>query len=101
MKSIKISIFLFLIAGSIIAQDINVSALTIEYKTNPLGIDASQPRFSWKIAGKGNDIMQTAYSLRVASDQKFSSGKIVFESGKMTSAESVLLPYNGPALKSG
>ncbi len=101
MKSIKLSFLLFLIAGTIFAQDLSILDLTIEYKKNPLGIDAMQPRFSWKITGKGNDIMQTAYSLRVGSDQKLSSGKIVWQSGKVMSDESVLIPYNGPVLKSG
>ncbi len=101
MRSVKLSFLLFLIAGSIFAQDLNVLDLTIEYKKNPLGIDALQPRFAWKITGKGNDIMQTAYSVKVGSDQKLSTGKIVWQSGKVMSDESVLIPYNGPALKSG
>ena len=34
------------------------------------------PRFSWKIIGTGNNIMQTAYSIRVSTDKKFSSVKL-------------------------
>ena len=60
-----------------------------------------QPRFSWKIIGTGNNIMQTAYSMRVATDEKFSSGKTIWQSGKIESDESVLQVYKGPALKSG
>jgi alpha-L-rhamnosidase len=45
--------------------------------------------------------MQTAYSLRVSTDEKFSSSKILWQSGKVESDESILLPYKGPDLKSG
>ena len=40
--------------------------LTVEHKKNPVGIDISQPRFSWKVNGTGVNILQTAYSIRVA-----------------------------------
>jgi alpha-L-rhamnosidase len=101
MKSLKFSLLLLFIFGSICAQDISVKELTIEHKKNPVGIDTQQPRFSWKIYGTGNNIMQTAYSVKVATDQKFSSNKIIWQSGKKTSDESVLVSYEGPALKSG
>ncbi|MCX6335284.1 MAG: glycoside hydrolase family 78 protein [Bacteroidia bacterium] len=101
MRSIQLSFILFFVVGSIFAQDLNVRDLAIEYKKNPMGIDAQQPRFSWKITGSGNDIMQDAYSIRVASDPKFSSAKIFWQSEKTMSDESVLLPYSGPVLKSG
>lgn len=101
MRSIKLIFLLLLIAGTVFSQDLSVLDLTTEYKKNPVGIDAMQPRFSWKINGKGNDIMQTAYSIKVGSDQNLSSGKIVWQSGKVMSDESVLIPCNGPELKSG
>ena len=45
--------------------------------------------------------MQSAYSIRVATSQKFSSSDIIWQSGKIESDESVLQDYKGPALKSG
>ena len=101
MKSFKLSLVLLLVFGSVYGQDLALKDLTIEHKKNPAGIDVLQPRFSWKISGKGNDILQTAYSIRVATDQKFSSAKTVWKSGKISSDESVLLTYDGPSLKSG
>jgi len=101
MKSLKISIFFIFLAGSIIAQTLSVNNLTCEYRRNPLGIDAKQPRLSWKITGSSNNIMQSAYSIRVSSDRKFSSSKIIWQSGKTESDESILQAYNGPDLKSG
>ena len=101
MKSFKLSLILLCLMGSTFAQDLSVKDLTCEHKRNPIGIDVTQPRFSWKIAGKGNSIMQREYSIRVATDEKFSSGKIVWQSGTIASEESVLQPYQGPELKSG
>src|SRR5664280_719118 len=101
MKSFKLAIALFFFVGSIYSQDITLKNLTAEHKNNPIGIDVLAPRLSWKIYSTGNNVMQTNYSIRVAADQKFSSGNMIWQSGKMESGESSLVPYNGPALKSG
>src|SRR5450759_3467644 len=101
MKSFKLSLILLCLMASTFAQDLSVKDLTCEHKKNPIGIDVTQPRFSWKIAGKGNGLMQNEYSIRVATDEKFSSGKIVWQSGTIASEESVLQAYKGPELKSG
>jgi len=101
MKSLKLFLFLLIIPGFIFAQNLSVKDLTCEHKINPVGIDILQPRLSWKISGVGNNILQTAWSIRVATDPKFSSSKMVWRSGKVLSDESVLQVYNGPALKSG
>jgi alpha-L-rhamnosidase len=101
MKSVKLTLILLSVFGITIAQDLKVIEPTCGHKKNPVGIDAIQPGFSWKIIGKGNNIMQSAYSIRVATDEKFSSGKIVWQSGKTGSDESVMLKYKGTDLKSG
>jgi alpha-L-rhamnosidase len=101
MKSFKLTFLLLCLFSGIFAQDLTVKDLTCEQKKNPVGIDYAQPRFSWKIEGSGNGIMQTAYSVRVATSNKFSSSGNIWQSGKVESGESVLQPYKGPALKSG
>jgi alpha-L-rhamnosidase len=101
MKSLILSLVLFSLFGASFGQDLSLKDLTVDHKANPIGIDNKQPRFSWKIFGTGNNIMQTAYSLRVSTDEKFSSSKTLWQSGKVESDESILLPYNGPDLKSG
>jgi alpha-L-rhamnosidase len=101
MKTYFVSLILLFISSGIFAQDLIVKELTVEHKRNPVGIDIQQPRFSWKISGNGTSILQTAYSIRIATDQKFSSGKIVWQSGKVMTEGSVLQLYIGPALKSG
>jgi alpha-L-rhamnosidase len=101
MKSIKLSLILICLYGSSYAQDLCVKNLTCEHKINPIGIDIIKPRFSWKIVGTGNDILQTAYKIRVTTEGKSSAGKIVWQSGMTDSGESILREYKGPELKSG
>jgi alpha-L-rhamnosidase len=101
MKSLRLAIFFLFLCGVSFAQDLSLKDLTVDHKTNPVGIDNNQPKFSWKITGPGYGIIQAAYSLRVATDEKFSSAKIVWQSGKIMSDESILQPYKGSELKSG
>jgi alpha-L-rhamnosidase len=101
MKSLSLTFVLCLIFGAVFAQDLSVKDLTVNHKVNPIGTDSKQPGLSWKIAGTGHNIMQTAYSIRVATDEKFSTSKIIWQSGKVDSDESILQAYAGPDLKSG
>jgi alpha-L-rhamnosidase len=101
MKTYSLSVFLLFISAGIIAQDLTVKDLTVEHKKNPIGVDVVKPRFSWKISGPGYNILQAAYSIKVATDPKFSSGKIIWQTGRINSDGSVLQEYNGPALESG
>jgi alpha-L-rhamnosidase len=101
MKSLRLTIAFLCLSGSLLAQDLTVKDLTLEHKKNPVGLDVTSPRFSWKINGTGVNILQIAYSLRVAANDKFSSSEIVWQSGRVESGESVLLDYKGPALQSG
>ena len=101
MKSLRLTVLFLAFFGVSFAQDLSVKDLTVDHKANPVGIDNRQPCFSWKITGPGFGIMQTAYSLRVSTDEKFSSSKNVWESGKVMSDESILQPYKGSELKSG
>jgi alpha-L-rhamnosidase len=101
MKSLKLTLVFLCLFGGSYAQDLSVKDLTCEHKKDPIGLDVKQPRFSWKINGTGNNIMQSAYSVRVSTDQKFSSTKIVWQTGKTESEESILQAYAGTDLKSG
>jgi len=101
MKSIKLILIFLTLFGVVFAQGPTFKDLTVDHKTNPIGIDNIQPRFSWKIIDAEHNLMQTAYLLRVATDEKFSSSKIVWQSEKIESDESILQPYKGPDLKSG
>ena len=101
MKSILPAIAFIFLSGTLLAQELYLKELTTEHRKNPVGIDAAHPRFSWKISGTGQNVVQTAYSIRVATNDKFSSAGIIWESGKVASDESILQDYKGPALQSG
>jgi alpha-L-rhamnosidase len=100
MNILRLSILFLALSANAYTQEFSVKDLTIEHKKNPIGIDAKQPRFSWKIYGSTRNLIQSAYSIRVSADEKFSPGKLVWQSGKIESGESVLITYDGPALKS-
>jgi alpha-L-rhamnosidase len=101
MKSKILTLVLLTIFGIASAQDLSLKDLTVDHKINPVGTGSKQPRFSWKITGRRNNIMQTAYFLRVATDERFSSSNMIWQSGKVESEESILQSYKGPDLKSG
>ena len=101
MKSLRLTLLFLSLFGITVAQDLSLKDLTVDHKVNPIGTGNKLPRFSWKIFGAGNNIMQTAYSLKVATDEKFSASKVIWQSGKIESDESILQAYKGPELKSG
>jgi alpha-L-rhamnosidase len=75
-----------------------VKQLICEYHTNPLGIDIQKPRLSWQISSVEENVLQTAYEIKVT-DQA-AKGKLIWTSGKVSSDKSVNIAYEGPALKS-
>ncbi|MDP3642958.1 MAG: glycoside hydrolase family 78 protein [Bacteroidota bacterium] len=96
----KLLVFLLLISGAsaFAAVKTEVKELICEYHTNPLGIDVQKPRLSWQIVSAEENVLQTAYEIRVT-DQT-AKGKLLWTSGKVNSAQSVNVTYEGPALKS-
>jgi alpha-L-rhamnosidase len=82
------------------AQSLTAYDLTCNHKINPIGIAPDVARLSWKLRSDQRNVMQSAYSLRVATSDKFGARDLVWESGKVNSDESVLVPYKG-ALKPG
>ncbi|MCC5929422.1 MAG: family 78 glycoside hydrolase catalytic domain [Cyclobacteriaceae bacterium] len=91
----------FVSAGILLSKAPSVYDLSCEHKINPVGIDTKSPRFSWKIFAQDVDLLQTGYAIRVATSPDFSKKSIIWESGKVSDDQSVLTPYQGPALKSG
>lgn len=67
--------------------------LRIEYRKNPVGLDVTKPRFSWKIVSTESDVLQTAYRIVVTK-----AGELIWDSGKRESDTSVLIEYEGSAL---
>ena len=65
--------------------------LTCEGLVEPLAIDSAQPHFSWKIASD-KPVVQKAYEIEVGPD--------IWRSGKVESAEQIMVPYGGTPLAS-
>ena len=81
------------------------AGLQCEYRTNPIGIDTEKPRFSWQFLDPAytRGQKQTAFQLLVASDSsRLAQGEgDVWDSGKIMSAQSALVPFGGKELASG
>jgi len=91
--------FLFsvlLLLTTIISAQVKVVNLLTENQTNPIGLDVQQPRFSWQLVSEQRNISQTAYEITVSG-----SKGTAWKSGKITSDQSVQVPYAGTALQAG
>lgn len=81
---------------------VTVKDLRCEYRANPLGIDAPNPRLSWIIESNRRGFKQTAYQLLVAGNTENlekNEGDL-WDSGKTDSDQSVHILYNGKPLTS-
>ncbi|UOQ68708.1 glycoside hydrolase family 78 protein [Hymenobacter volaticus] len=74
--------------------------LRCEYLVNPLGLDASQPRLTWRLNDNRRGATQVAYQLTVGSDSLGVSrgSTTAWTSGKVAS-DRQLVTYAGPALR--
>lgn len=68
--------------------------LRIEYRENPIGIDATNPRFSWKLMSEEKDIIQKSYRIEVTCGEN-----LVWDSGEVATDTSVCIRYAGQALE--
>ncbi len=79
--------------------------LLCEHQRNPMGIDIASPRLSWQVVttdARSRDQRQTAYQILVASTPELLAHHVgdVWDSGKIVSAESVLVSFAGKPLQS-
>lgn len=83
-------------------NDYHVYDLTCEQLRNPVGIDIKKPCFSWKLQSTARGTMQTAYQILVAdSKDKLNEAKAtIWNSGKIKSDCSVMIPFDGKTLAS-
>jgi len=70
---------------------------------DPLAINTSRPRFSWKLNSETNGSRQTAYQLLVASTPGNLSEEQAdcWNSGKILSPEKIMIDYKGKELQPG
>ena len=74
--------------------------LTTEYRVNPVGMDVSTPRLSWKLPDGGvRNVAQVAYRVRVATSVARLAAPDAWDSGEVKSAQSVNVEYAGCPLE--
>jgi alpha-L-rhamnosidase len=78
-----------------IFSQLTITNLLTENRINPIGIDATQPRFSWQLNSDKRNTMQTAYEIKITSGKKNT-----WSSGKVNSDSSVHVVYKGSPLES-
>lgn len=78
-----------------------VEGLTVEHRTNPLGVDAEHPRFGWRMTSPVRGRRQSAYRILVATtpDRLTPSHADIWNSGRVASPDSIAVRYDGPALR--
>ena len=69
----------------------SITALTVEGRSNPLGIDTKKPMFGWQMKSDAIGAAQSAYQIVV----KDMAGTVVWDSGKVESKESQNIRYAG------
>jgi hypothetical protein len=76
--------------------------LRCDYAVNPLGVDSANPRLFWKLASGSHGQRQTAYQILAASSEKnlARDDGDLWDSGKVSSDETIQISYAGAALKS-
>jgi len=104
MKSLKLFLFItFLTAALFVSAKSQVTKLVCEYHENPIGTGVENPRrLSWKILSDEEEVKQIAYEIRVADSPSNLNRKsrLIWNSGKVESGQSVNVVYKGPALNS-
>jgi alpha-L-rhamnosidase len=98
----RIPLALSLLVATLASAALQVDRMQCEHRINPLEIDTATPRLTWTFqadpkAPRGR--RQTAYQIQVDSQQDI-TGAGLWDSGKVTSAETVLIPYAGKPLRS-
>ncbi|WP_066630770.1 alpha-L-rhamnosidase [Labilibacter marinus] len=96
------SILLFTTIVTAVSAKTKVGEMVCEYHVNPIGIDVEKPRLSWKLFSDKQNVMQTAYEIKLASSSANLTKKdqLIWTSGEVKSDQSVNIEYAGPALKS-
>lgn len=101
MMKIKFIIF-FLFSAAVANAQVTIKNLRCEMLTNPLGIDAQQPRFSWQLESSQRNIEQLSFQIFVSSSEqklKANDGDI-WNSGVVNDSKSLLISYAGEPLQS-
>ena len=99
---LRIAVLLLLLSLTSVFATIAPVGLKCGYAINPLGVDESNPRLLWQLESNNRGARQTAYQILVATSRATlnkDKGDL-WDSGKVSSEESLNLAYAGKALAS-
>ena len=96
MKTIKAVLVLLLMAVGMQARVV-LTHLTVEGRSEPMGIDEQHPRFGWVIESDKRNVMQTSYRLQVSTTSDFrqlcwDSGDVMSDQSQWVDASTFHLP---------
>jgi alpha-L-rhamnosidase len=81
---------------------VSVQRLKTESLTNPVGLDVMQPHFSWELVSDKRNVLQNAYEIKLSDDKSsLTKSKVLWQTGKISSEQSILVAYQGPSLIAG
>lgn len=117
MNSLLCSAVCVLVVAALVAQptcateparsSLAPSDLQCEFSREPLAVDSPAPRFSWRLAWRDKaeaGASQSGYRLLVAAARKDFARQppvVLWDSGRVHSDATHLVPYEGPPLQSG
>ena len=89
-------------AAAAAEADLSAAALRTNSLVNPLGIGSADPTFTWQLSAEERATLQTEYRVIVSSTRAQAEAGTgdVWDSAWVTSAQSVDVAYDGPALQS-
>jgi alpha-L-rhamnosidase len=81
---------------------LSVTTLKTEYRVDPIGIDATRPRFGWQLTSDARAQMQRAYQILVATSPEKLDADVGdrWDSGPVASDRSNQIEYRGSSLPS-
>ena len=101
LKKTFLCLFFYLITFFASAKGLTLTDLKTNYKTNPIGLDVSLVRLSWKLTTDLNETFQKNYEIRISTNESDlqKNKNLLWTSGKVESEQSVNVTYTGPALQ--
>ncbi|MER7687154.1 family 78 glycoside hydrolase catalytic domain [Streptomyces sp. NPDC097610] len=80
---------------------VRVHNLTTEYQSTPFPLDVDSPRLGWQLLSDRRGVSQDGYEIRVTAmgDPRDLDTVAIWETGRVTSSQSIGVPYAGPVLK--
>jgi alpha-L-rhamnosidase len=86
--------------GISFGASLSITSLRCEYLFSPLGLDEPRPRLSWRVESSVRGEKQTAYQIVVTSVPDKLESPDLWDSGKVSSSQTVNVVYSGKPLTS-